>query len=133
MRSSVSPTALTNESLELDPRRRLEYAKINDSGHHLLSVVNGILDVSKMENGNFENHPEPFTPAPAIESCADCWRSRRRTRVSVHDAHRTRSSDVAPRRAFNQILINLISMPSNSTPRGGRVTVSARCDGRNSP
>ncbi|MGB8040764.1 MAG: histidine kinase dimerization/phospho-acceptor domain-containing protein, partial [Pseudolabrys sp.] len=63
---------LTNESLDLDPRRRLEYATlINDSGRHLLSVVNGILDVSKMENGNFEITPEPFTPAPAIESCAD--------------------------------------------------------------
>ncbi len=44
---------------------------INDSGRHLLSVVNGILDMSKMETGNFEITPEPFAPAPAIESCRD--------------------------------------------------------------
>ena len=58
---------LTNDSLELDAAREREYAKlINDSGRHLLSVVNGILDMSKMESGNFEITPEPFAPAPAI-------------------------------------------------------------------
>ena len=123
---------LTNELLELDPRRRLEYAKlINDSGHHLLSVVNGILDVSKMENGNFEITPEPFTPAPAIESCADLLA------LKAQDAGVELTMRIAPdlpdvaadRRAFNQILINLISNAVKFTPRGGRVTVSARCDG----
>ncbi|MFZ0195009.1 MAG: PAS domain-containing sensor histidine kinase [Pseudolabrys sp.] len=123
---------LTNESLELDPRSRIEYAKlINDSGHHLLSVVNGILDVSKMENGNFEITPEPFTPAPAIESCADLLA------LKAQDAGVELTMRIAPdlpdvaadRRAFNQILINLISNAVKFTPRGGRVTVSARCDG----
>ena len=123
---------LANELLELDPRRRLEYAKlINDSGHHLLSVVNGILDVSKMENGNFEITPEPFTPAPAIESCADLLA------LKAQDAGVELTMRIAPdlpdvaadRRAFNQILINLISNAVKFTPRGGRVTVSARCDG----
>jgi two-component system, cell cycle sensor histidine kinase DivJ len=123
---------LTNESLELDARRKLEYAKlINDSGHHLLSVVNGILDVSKMENGNFEITPEPFTPAPAIESCADLLA------LKAQDAGVELTMRIAPdlpdvaadRRAFNQILINLISNAVKFTPRGGRVTVSARCDG----
>ena len=36
---------------------------INESGHHLLAVVNGILDMSKIETGNFEITPEPFAPA----------------------------------------------------------------------
>jgi cell cycle sensor histidine kinase DivJ len=123
---------LTNESLDLDPRRRLEYAKlINDSGRHLLSVVNGILDVSKIENGNFEITREPFTPAPAIESCADLLA------LKAQDAGVELTMRIAPdlpevaadRRAFNQILINLISNAVKFTPRGGRVTVSARCDG----
>jgi cell cycle sensor histidine kinase DivJ len=123
---------LTNESLELDPARRLEYAKlINDSGRHLLSVVNGILDVSKIENGNFEITREPFTPARAIESCADLLA------LKAQDAGVELTMRIAPdlpdvaadRRAFNQILINLISNAVKFTPRGGRVTVSARCDG----
>ena len=56
---------LTKEgALMLDAKRRHEYAQlINESGHHLLSVVNGILDMSKIETGNFEITPEPFAPA----------------------------------------------------------------------
>src|SRR3974390_1229514 len=47
---------LGNETaLMLDARSRGEYAElINDSGHHLLDVVNGILDISKIETGNFQ-------------------------------------------------------------------------------
>jgi two-component system, cell cycle sensor histidine kinase DivJ len=123
---------LTNESLDFDPRRKLEYAKlINDSGRHLLSVVNGILDVSKMENGNFEITPEPFSPAPAIESCADLL-ALKAQEAGVELTMRV-AADLpevaADRRAFNQILINLISNAIKFTPRGGRVTVSALCDG----
>ena len=123
---------LSNESLELDPRRKLEYAKlINDSGRHLLSVVNGILDVSKMENGNFEITPEPFTAGPAIESCVGLL-ALKAQEAGVELAMRI-APDLpeiaADRRAFNQILINLISNAIKFTPRGGRVTVSALCDG----
>ena len=48
---------------------------INDSGHHLLSVVNGILDMSKIETGNFEITPEPFAPRAGRSAIAAiCWR-----------------------------------------------------------
>ncbi len=56
--------------------KRKEYAQlINDSGQHLLSVVNGILDMSKMETGNFEISPEPFAPRRGADATAAiCWR-----------------------------------------------------------
>jgi cell cycle sensor histidine kinase DivJ len=122
---------LTNEELTFDAARKLEYAKlINESGRHLLSVVNGILDMSKMETGNFEITPEPFAPAPAIVSCCDLLALKARdsgvaikTRVGMN-----LPEVVADRRAFNQILINLISNAIKFTPREGRVTVSAHCD-----
>ncbi len=123
---------LANESLELDSGRKLEYAKlINSSGRHLLSVVNGILDVSKMETGNFEITPEPFAPAPAIENCTDLLALK--AQESGVELTLRLAADLpevaADRRAFNQILINLISNALKFTPRGGRVTVSALCDG----
>ena len=125
---------LMNESLELDAGRRSEYAKlINDSGRHLLSVVNGILDVSKMETGNFRITPEPFAPAPAITSCADLLALKAQesgVELTVRLAPDL-PEVAADRRAFNQILINLISNAIKFTPRGGRVTVSALCDGPN--
>lgn len=119
---------LTNEQLVLEPARKLEYARlINESGQHLLSVVNGILDMSKMETGNFEITPEPFAPAPAIAGCCDLLRLKAsdadveiKTRIA-HDLPEL----TADRRAFNQILINLISNAIKFTPRGGRVSVSA--------
>ena len=123
---------LANETLNLDAAREREYAKlINDSGRHLLSVVNGILDMSKMESGNFEITPEPFAPAPAIRSCCDILVLKAqeagvelKTRIAAD-----LPEIVADRRAVNQILINLISNAVKFTPRGGRVSVSAFCDG----
>ena len=123
---------LGNDAIELDRAREREYAKlINDSGHHLLSVVNSILDMSKMESGNFEITPEPFAPAPAIRSCCDILVLKAKeagvdltTRIAAE-----LPEIVADRRAVNQILINLISNAIKFTPRGGRVSVSALCDG----
>ncbi len=58
------------ESLMIDADRRLDYARlINESGRHLLSVVNGILDMSKIESGNFEITPELFAPRQVIAEC----------------------------------------------------------------
>jgi two-component system, cell cycle sensor histidine kinase DivJ len=123
---------LTNESLTFDAARRTEYARlINESGRHLLSVVNGILDMSKMETGNFEIAPEPFEPTPVITGCCDLLALKaRECDVDL----RTRVAPdlpeiVADRRALNQILINLISNAIKFTPRGGNVTVGAKRDG----
>ena len=123
---------LTNASITLDELRKLEYATlINDSGRHLLSVVNGILDMSKMETGNFEIAPEPFAAAAAISSCCDLLALKaQEAGVEV----KTRIAPglpelVADRRAFNQILINLVSNAIKFTPRGGSVAVAARCEG----
>ena len=67
-----SDMLMNEERMRLDGARRQEYAKlINDSGTHLLAVVNGILDMSKMETGDFEISPEPFAPAQVIGNCCD--------------------------------------------------------------
>jgi cell cycle sensor histidine kinase DivJ len=124
---------LTNESLVLDEGRRYEYAKlINESGRHLLSVVNGILDMSKMESGNFQITPEPFAPAQVISSCCDLLALKAKD-AGVELATRIASNlpeMVADRRALNQILINLISNAIKFTPRGGQVTVGACSEGQ---
>jgi two-component system, cell cycle sensor histidine kinase DivJ len=123
---------LGNPSLELDAACRSEYVKlINDSGRHLLSVVNGILDMSKMESGNFEITPEPFAPAPVIRSCCDILALK--AQEAGVELNTRMAADlpeiVADRRAVNQILINLISNAVKFTRRGGRVSVCALCDG----
>ena len=123
---------LSSDTIELDAAREREYALlINESGRHLLSVVNGILDMSKMESGNFEITPEPFAPAPAIRGCCDLLVLKAQ-QAGVELKVRIAADlpeIVADRRAVNQILINLVSNAIKFTPRGGSVRVSALCDG----
>ena len=67
-----SEMLVNEEQMRIDAARRREYAQlINDSGSHLLAVVNGILDMSKMETGDFEITPEPFAPVKVISNCCD--------------------------------------------------------------
>ena len=119
---------LKNESLKLDAERQSEYARlINDSGRHLLSVVDGILDASRMNTGNLEIRPESFAPAPAIESCANLLALKaREAGIEIQlDVSSDLPDVVADRRAFNQILINLIANAIKFTPREGQVVVTA--------
>jgi cell cycle sensor histidine kinase DivJ len=127
-----SEMIVQEDALMLDAARRKEYAQlINDSGQHLLSVVNGILDMSKMESGNFEISPEPFAPRPALLNC--CNLLALKARENAIDLV-TRAPDNLPvmtgdPRAFKQIALNLVSNAIKFTERGGTVTVSAGVEG----
>ena len=118
--------------LMINAIRRKEYAQlINDFGQHLLSVVNGILDMSKMESGNFEISPEPFAPRAALINC--CNLLALKARENAIDLV-TRAPDDLPvmtgdPRAFKQIVLNLVANAIKFTERGGSVTVSAGVEG----
>jgi cell cycle sensor histidine kinase DivJ len=123
-----SEMIMQEDALMLDAARRREYAQlINDSGQHLLSVVNGILDMSKMESGNFEIMPEPFAPRAALINC--CNLLALKARENGIDLV-TRVPDDLPvmigdPRAFKQIVLNLVANAVKFTERGGAVIVSA--------
>jgi cell cycle sensor histidine kinase DivJ len=119
-------------SLRIDAERRNEYAHlINESGHHLLSVVNGILDMSKIETGNFEITPEPFRPALAVEDCCDllAFKADEAGIELVMSLPANLPEIVADKRALNQIMLNLLSNAIKFSNRGGKITVSAKTDG----
>jgi cell cycle sensor histidine kinase DivJ len=118
--------------LMIDAARRKEYAQlINDSGQHLLSVVNGILDMSKMESGNFEISPEPFAPRGALLSCCNllALKAKENGVDLVMRAGEDLPVITGDPRAFKQILLNLVSNAIKFTERGGMVTVSAGVEG----
>ncbi len=116
----------------LPHERHREYANlIHSSGEHLLNVVNGILDISKIEAGNFQVVPEPFEIVPVVESC------RQMVAQLAADADITLVADlqqslpelVADRRACKQILLNLLSNAIKFTDSGGTITIGARREG----
>ena len=126
-----SEMLMKERELALDAKRRHEYAGlINGSGHHLLSVVNGILDMSKIETDNFEIMPEPFAPAQVVAAC--CRLLELPAREAGVQLHRLVADElpemIADKRAVNQILLNLLSNAIRFTERGGTVAISARAE-----
>jgi cell cycle sensor histidine kinase DivJ len=112
--------------------QRHDYAEIiHQSGHHMLGVVNTLLDLSTIEAGHYDLSPEPIEVAALVEECCRCM-SLTADRGGVVLAR-----DVAPglpeitvdRRACQQILLNLLSNAVKFTPKGGLVTVLARREG----
>src|ERR1700716_1967071 len=127
-----SEMIVQEDALMLDAARRKEYAQLmKDSGQHLLNVVNGILDMSKMETGNFEISPEPFAPRAAVINC--CSLLALKACENGIDLV-TRAPEDLPfmtgdPRAFKQIVLNLVSNAIKFTERGGKVAVSAEVEG----
>jgi cell cycle sensor histidine kinase DivJ len=114
--------------LMLAAPQRKEYAElINASGQHLLSVVNGILDMSKMESGNFEIASEPFAPRASLMHCCNllALKARENGIDLITDAPQDLPVMTGDPRAFKQIVLNLVANAVKFTERGGQVTVSA--------
>jgi two-component system, cell cycle sensor histidine kinase DivJ len=127
-----SEMIVQEQALMLDVARRKEYAQlINDSGQHLLSVVNGILDMSKMESGNFEITPEPFAARAALLNCCNllALKARENGIELVTRAPQDLPVMTGDPRAFKQIVLNLVSNAIKFTERGGMVTASATVEG----
>jgi len=84
-----------------------------------------------LETGNFAVTPESFPPGPVIENCADMLALKARDAgVEIKLRLGRGLPDVtADRRAFNQILINLVSNAIKFNRHGGEVVVTAQCDG----
>ncbi|MBR0880149.1 cell cycle sensor histidine kinase DivJ [Bradyrhizobium japonicum] len=120
------------QTLMLGAAQRKEYAQlINDSGQHLLSVVNGILDMSKMESGNFEIASEPFAPRASLMHCCNllALKARENGIDLITDAPQDLPVMTGDPRAFKQIVLNLVANAIKFTERGGQVTVSAAVSG----
>jgi cell cycle sensor histidine kinase DivJ len=118
--------------LMITPERRQEYAGlINESAQHLLSLVNGILDLSKMEAGSFEISPQVFSPRDVVVSC--CNLMALKAQENGIDLRAKAADDlpdiVGDPCAFRQIALNLLSNAIKFTEKGGVVTMSARVEG----
>jgi cell cycle sensor histidine kinase DivJ len=111
----------------LDVARQREYANlIHASGQHLLDVVNGILDMSKIESGTFEILVETVDIAPVVRSCCQMMQAQAEERgiALAHEDLFGLPEIAADQRAVKQMLINLLSNAIKFTERGGAVTVA---------
>jgi len=113
--------------------RYLEYSRlIHESGAHLLELINGILDMSKIEAGKFELSEEIFDLDDVATSCArfvrlPAERAGVRLKIAIAPSVHTIFAD---KRAIKQVLVNLLSNGVKFTPRGGEVRLTASLDSR---
>ena len=105
-----------------------EYVRdIYASGTHLLSLINDILDLSKVEAGRMELELADFHLPQAIENALVLVRERALRRgITLEQSIDSRLGEIqGDERKIKQVLLNLLSNAIKFTPEGGRVGVRA--------
>lgn len=108
--------------------RYTEYAgDIHSSGAHLLSLINDLLDVAKIEAGKMEIEPHPLDVGRTFDTALKIVGMRARERRQHLSIRIDPAVPVvfADERALRQILLNLVSNAVKFTPEGGNILVAA--------
>ena len=116
---------------ELNEKQGEYVGDIHDSGQHLLSLINDILDLSRVETGVLELSPTTFDLPGAIRNSLTLMKERasRRGVTLVQQIDPAIGSITADERKLKQVLINLLSNAVKFTNEGGSVTLRvARAD-----
>ncbi len=112
----------------LNEKQRASAGDICASGKHLLSIINDILDLSKVIAGKMELTVSEIRFKPFLEHCLGTFREialEKSIRLSI-DLDECPETMRADERKLTQILYNLLSNATKFTPKGGAVTLSAR-------
>ncbi|HEU4367814.1 MAG TPA: GAF domain-containing protein [Methylomirabilota bacterium] len=112
---------------ELNAKQEEYLRDIHASGQHLLSLINDILDLSKIEAGRMELEPTDFNLLAALDSAMILVRERAgRHGIALHMTADERVGQVrADERKIRQVVLNLLSNAIKFTPDGGRIDVRA--------
>jgi signal transduction histidine kinase len=103
---------------------------IHEAGKHLLSLINDILNLAKIEAGRMDLELSRFDLGEALQSSVNVVRERatRQGIVLSLELHPEAVDWVADERKFKQIMLNLLSNAVKFTPEGGKVMVRALCE-----
>jgi PAS domain S-box-containing protein len=113
----------------LNDRQKKYVHHIFDAGTHLLSLINDILDLSKVEAGKMELETSRFSIRAALDSSVVMLNEKAKKHGIAWSIEVEPDADIhveADERKIKQIFFNLLSNAVKFTPDGGRVTVRAR-------
>ena len=119
------------------PAQRANYADyaddIHKSGHHLLGLINDLLDLAKLEAGKFELREADLSLSNIVEQACILMRDRARAAGVrlLHDTPNTLPLLYADERALKQVVLNFLSNAIKFTSKGGVIlaAVARRADG----
>jgi signal transduction histidine kinase len=115
---------------ELNPRQRAYVEDIRSAARRLTVIINDVLDLAKLEAGQFHITLEPVAIAPMLDLVAARAREEARGRLDVVvDIEPHLEVVTADGSRLEQILTNLACNGVKFTPDGGRVILTARSDG----
>ena len=102
---------------------------IHNSGSYLLSLVNDILDLTRIEAGRRDLHDEPLIITDTLEDVRNfvAFKLKEKAQTLSFDIPAALPKVMADRRAVRQIWINLLSNAAKFSPRGGEIMVRAGC------
>lgn len=103
--------------------------KIDFSSRHLLSLINDVLDMSRIESGKMEIEPEPGDIVGALDKIRTIFHMQmeeKKINFTVDASDVTDRTVIFDENRLMRVLLNLISNAYKFTPEGGSVTVSLR-------
>lgn len=103
--------------------------KINVSSRHLLSLINEVLDMSKIESGKVDLLSEPVSLPELIEDVMDVFRplaAEKHQELQMNADHVRHENVVSDQSRLQQVLVNLLSNAVKYTPDGGSVGLRVR-------
>lgn len=103
--------------------------KISLASNHLLTLINDILDISKIESGKMTLNPIVFSLSDSVSNMINIVRSQIKSKNQVFEVHIGKICHeylLADEIRINQIFINILTNAVKYTPEGGAVTVSLR-------
>ncbi len=121
---------LEMDQATLDPSQADSVREIVSAGEHLLTMVNEILDLARIESGRLEVHPAAITLAPIVSDCLAQLRPiAARRAVVVEQQVAATLTAWADGMRVKQVLLNLLANAVKYNREAGRVVVSAATTG----
>ncbi len=122
-------------SLELygkvEGQKNKEYLQlIRESGEHLLSIINDILDISKLEAERFEIYAERVDPREVVRAASKLVATQAKEKDLTLEVDCLPGDVLSDERIMRQVLINLLSNAVKFTPAHGSVSISGKIRGR---
>ncbi len=129
MNGIIGMTMIAGKHLD-DPERVADCLhKISESSNHLLSLINEVLDMNKIESGKVELQEEEFCLAELIDGMLVMTKPQiqaHRHSFRMHIVDVEHEQVIGDRRRIEQVFVNILSNAIKYTPDGGKISLSVR-------